>query len=67
MSPGVVFSILINVAVAVYFIHFFPRSIRKKIPQQRMPPFFAVLLKIIPLLGYLLLIGTLLYMVLGVE
>jgi hypothetical protein len=67
VTPGEIVSIAINIAVGIYFIHYFPRNLKRKIPAESMPPFFAIMLTIIPLLGYLLLAATLIYIGLDLE
>ena len=53
MSSGELFSLLINIAVGVYFAWYYPRSVRGKL--DRMPRIFSVLNKILPPLGYVLI------------
>lgn len=67
MTSGVLLSVVINLAVAIYFIHFFPRSLKRKMPQEAMPPFFRIMQTVIPLLGYLLIAGTFIYLMMGSE
>ncbi len=59
MSSGELFSLLINIAVGVYFAWYYPRSVRGKL--DRMPRIFSVLNKILPPLGYVLIAVSILY------
>ena len=67
MTPGEIVSIAINFAVGIYFVHYFPRNLKRKIPAEAMPPFFAIMLTIVPLLGYLLIAATLIYIGMDLE
>lgn len=62
MHAGELLSLLINIGVGIYFIHYYPRSVRGKL--QQMPRIFSVLNRVLPILGYLLIGATLLYAVL---
>ena len=59
MSSGEIISIIINITVGIYFAHFYTRSVHKKMGVGKLPPFFSIMIKIMPPLGYLLIIGTL--------
>lgn len=59
MPTGEIVSIIINITIGIYFAHFYTRSVRKKLGEGQLPPFFSVLVKIMPPLGYLLIVGTL--------
>ena len=61
MSGGEWLSAVINLAVGVYLAWFYPRSLRARLGAGRMPPFFVIMLKIMPPFGFLLLAATLLY------
>ena len=67
MTPGAIISVVINFAVGIYFIHYFPRSLKRKISTEVMPLFFRIMQTVIPLLGYLLIGATLVYLVIGPE
>lgn len=62
MSGGVLLSLLINIAVGVYFAWYYPRSVRGKL--DRMPRIFSLFNKILPPVGYLLIAASILYGVL---
>ncbi len=62
MSGGELFSLLINIAVGIYFAWYYPRSVRGKL--DRMPRIFSLLNKILPPLGYVLIAVSILYGVL---
>jgi branched-subunit amino acid transport protein AzlD len=64
MSNGLIFSLVVNIIVGVYFARFYPRSVRKNFPNGQPPPFFALLLKILPPVGVLLIVGSVIYGVL---
>jgi hypothetical protein len=59
MSNGDLLSLLINLVVGVYFIHFFPKRLKQQMPT--MPPLFALLYRFIPIVGYLLIIASVIY------
>lgn len=63
MSGGEWLSMAINLAVGIYLAWFYPRTLRSKLGSGRMPPLFGLLLRIVPPLGYLLLVGTVVYAV----
>ncbi len=67
MSTGEWISVAINLAVGLYFIHYFPVSLRRKLPENIRPPFFSLLLKVIPPLGYVLIIATVLYLMIALT
>jgi len=62
VSGGELFSLLINIAVGIYFAWYYPRSVRGKL--DRMPRIFSLLNKILPPLGYVLIAVSILYGVL---
>lgn len=62
MSGGELFSLLINIAVGIYFAWYYPRSVRGKL--DRMPRIFSLLNKILPPLGYVLIAVSIIYGVL---
>lgn len=59
MGGGEVLSVLINIAVGVYFFWYFPRSVRGKL--DRLPPIFTLLNRVLPVFGYLLVGVTAVY------
>ncbi len=61
MSAGELLSILINLAVGVYFAIFYPRSVRKRFSAQNEPRAFTLLLKVVPPAGYLIIAMSLIY------
>lgn len=67
LSSGEIISAAINLGVAIYLIHYYPRSVRRQFRTQPMPPLFAVLVKAIPVAGYLLAGGTVLYVLLRLS
>lgn len=63
MSSGDIFSILINLAVGIYFAVIYPRSVRKRFTEQATPRAFVLMLKVVPVVGYLIIAMTLIYTV----
>ncbi len=59
MSGGELLSLLINIAVGIYLAWYFPASLRGKL--DRMPRLFTVLNRLLPPLGYLLIIASLVF------
>lgn len=59
MRGGELLSLLINISVGIYFIHYYPRSVRGKL--DRMPRIFSVLNRALPIFGYLLIAATVIY------
>ncbi len=59
MTGGEIVSLLINIAVGVYFAWYYPRSVHGKL--DRMPPLFATLNRILPPFGYVLILSGLAY------
>lgn len=64
MDGGFWFSLLINIAVGIYFVWYYPRSVRGKL--DRMPRIFTVLNRVLPIIGYLLMGLSLAYAVIHV-
>lgn len=58
MNYGELISILINIGVGLYFAHYYPRTLRRRLDEARLPPLFALLLKVLPPLGWLLIIAS---------
>jgi len=63
MSSGELISILINLAVGIYFAVIYPRSVQKRFTTQSMPRAFTLLLKVVPPVGYLIIAMTVIYAV----
>lgn len=63
MSIGEIVSILINLAVGSYFAFYYPRSVRKRFTAQNRPRAFTLLLRVVPLVGYLIIGMTVIYTV----
>lgn len=67
LKGGELVSALLNLGIAVYLIHFYPRSLKRQLQGRPMPPLFRLLAKAIPVVGYLLAAGTILYVVLRLS
>lgn len=63
MSAGELLSILINLAVGIYFAVIYPRSVKKRFTAHNTPRAFNVLLKVVPPVGYLIIVMSLIYAV----
>lgn len=63
MTAGTAFSLLVNIAVGIYFARFYPRQVAKSFRGRPVPPFFAGLAKVLTPLGYLLIAGSVGYAV----
>jgi hypothetical protein len=63
MSGGEIISILINLAVGIYFAVIYPRSVRKRFSALNRPRAFTLLLKVVPPVGYLIIAMSLIYAV----
>lgn len=61
MSSGDLISILINLAVGVYFAIFYPRSLLKRFGGRPAPKGFMLLQKVVPPAGWLIIAITLVY------
>ena len=61
MSSGEIISILINLAVGIYFAVIYPRSVQKRFSALNRPRAFNVLLKVVPPVGYLIIAMSLIY------
>lgn len=59
MKGGDLLSLLINIGVGIYFIHYYPQSVRGKL--DRMPRIFSLLARILPPIGYVLIAGSIIY------
>ncbi|WP_303902861.1 hypothetical protein [Thiohalomonas denitrificans] len=58
MTIATFFSLLINIAVGIYFARYYPRQVERQFRGRRVPPFFAVLAAILRPIGYLLIIAS---------
>jgi hypothetical protein len=67
LKSGELVSALLNLCIAVYLIHFYPRSLKRQLQGRPMPPLFRLLAKAIPVVGYLLAAGTILYVMLRLS
>lgn len=61
ISTGEWISILINLAVGIYFAFYYPRSVHKRFSSHTMPRAFIMLVKVVPLVGFLIIGLTILY------
>jgi hypothetical protein len=61
MSSGDILSILINLAVGIYFAIIYPRSVQKRFTEQNRPRAFTLLLKVVPPVGYLIIAMSVIY------
>jgi hypothetical protein len=65
MGGGELLSLLINFGVGVYFAFYYPRSVHGKL--DRMPRIFTVLNRVLPVIGYLLMVLSAVYALLRVS
>lgn len=63
MSSSEIISILINLAVGIYFAVIYPRSVQKRFSTLNRPRAFNLLLKVVPPVGYLIIAMSLIYAV----
>jgi len=63
MSNGEIVSVLINLAVGLYFAIYYPRSVRKRFAANTTPRAFAFMLRWVPIFGYLIIGMTVIYAV----
>ena len=61
MSNAELFSILINLAVGLYFAVFYPRTLQKRFGDRPAPRGFVMLQKVVPPVGWLIITLTLVY------
>lgn len=61
MSTGEAFSLLLNIAVGIYFAYFYPRHVQRQLGSRGLPRGFAVAVKILQPFGVILIIGSLFY------
>lgn len=65
MGGGELLSLLINIGVGAYFVWYYPRSVRGKL--DRMPRIFTVLYRVLPVVGYLLMALSAIYVLMRVS
>ncbi len=63
ISTGELISIFINLAVGIYFAIYYPRSVQKRFSSHTMPRAFIMLIKVVPVVGYLIIGLTIIYTV----
>lgn len=63
MSNADLLSVLINLAVGLYFAVFYPRSLQKRFNGPNVPRGFVLLQKVVPPVGWLIIALTLIYAV----
>jgi hypothetical protein len=63
ISTGEWISILINLVVGIYFAVYYPRSVHKRFSSHTMPRAFIMLVKVVPVVGYLIIGLTIIYTV----
>ncbi len=61
MNQADTLSILINLAVGLYFAVFYPRSLLRRFSNHPMPRGFILLLRVVPPAGWVIVTLTLLY------
>lgn len=61
ISTGEWLSIIINLAVGIYFAVYYPRSVHKRFSAHTMPRAFIMLVKVVPMVGYLIIGLTMIY------
>ena len=61
MSSGEIISIIINLAVGLYFAVIYPRSLSKRFARHTTPPGFLLLQRVVPPVGWLIIVLTLIY------
>ncbi|MFA7632211.1 MAG: hypothetical protein WCX90_00965 [Thiohalomonadaceae bacterium] len=59
MGGGEFLSLLINTGVGIYLAWYYPRSVRGRLDQ--MPQIFTLLNRLLPVVGYLLIAGSVFY------
>jgi hypothetical protein len=63
MNNADILSILINLAVGFYFAVIYPRNLRQRFGSQPAPRAFALLQRVVPPAGWLIMLLTLIYAV----
>lgn len=62
MNSGDMISIFLNLAVGAYFAFVYPRSVKKRFQSAaQVPRGFVLLRRVIPAVGYLIMVMTLAY------
>lgn len=64
VNPGEAVSVLINLAVGTYFAFGFKRHLAHALRGRQPPPFFAVAAPIVTVMGFLVLAGTVAFVLL---
>lgn len=59
MSQGMLFSLTINILVGLYFALWYPRSLEKNFRGRTPPPLFALLGRVLPPVGWILVLLSL--------
>lgn len=67
LKGGELLSAAFNLFIAAYLIYFYPRGVRRQFQNRPTPPLFQILAKAIPVTGYLLAAGTLIYVILRLS
>lgn len=65
MGGGELLSLLINIGVGTYLAWYYPRSVRDEL--DRLPRIFTLLYRVLPVVGYLLIILSVVYALLRVS
>jgi hypothetical protein len=63
MNNADILSILINLAVGFYFAVIYPRSLSKRFGSQPAPRGFVLLQRVVPPVGWMIMLLTLIYVV----
>ena len=61
MTASLALSLLINIAVGIYFARFYPGHVAKSFRGRTVPPLFRWLPVVLRPVGYLLIAGSVLY------
>ena len=67
LSGGEYISAVLNLLIAAYLIYYYPRSVQRQFQGRPTPPLFRLLSRVIPVVGYLLAAGTIVYVVLRLS
>lgn len=67
LQGGEFISAALNLLIALYLIHFYPRSVQRQFHGRPIPPLFGLLARGMPLVGGLLAAGTILYLALRLS
>ncbi len=58
MTQGIALSLFINILVGLYFALIYPRSVEKNFRGRTPPPLFALMVRILPPIGWGLVIAS---------